>query len=260
MKYLIRNFFKRFFREHTLSFFPKIGQEDYLGQKITYDRKTDIGQHFFYFGSFEENELRIIKKYLHTNSIIIDVGANIGLHTIFFSQTAKNGKVFAIEPSKTTFLNLINNVSSNKNVLPLNLALSNVTQWLNFFESSDNAYSGLKDTQRKPVEQTYEVFATTVDRLSACFALPSIDFVKIDVEGTEMDVLEGMQETIDRFHPVIMCEIFKGENSNLFPEATIEFLLKKGYRANNIIGNDLVAFQDYDEANYSFLFLPGQKT
>src|SRR5258706_7410950 len=61
-----------------------------------------IGQNIF-FGNFENTELLILSNFINNNSVVIDVGANIGFHTVFFASKVNNGFIYSFEPSSREF-------------------------------------------------------------------------------------------------------------------------------------------------------------
>ncbi len=226
------------------------------GRKITYNPNTDIGKNLFFKGEFEKKELELCKKYIKTDAIVLDIGANIGLHSIYFSRVANKGLVFSFEPSLDTYSLLLNNIRNIDNILPLNIAISDSNKIAELYEASDSAYSSLKDTKRKVIKNRLKIICCKLDDFISSFNLSHIDFVKIDVEGLEQDVLEGMLWIMNKYHPAIFCEIYQGSNSNENPEETIRFVIDREYNAFVFNGNDLIKYQKHDDRFYNYLFLP----
>lgn len=228
----------------------------YFGRQISYDPSTDIGGRLFSSGEFEKNEMELCKEYISETSIVLDIGANIGLHSIYFSGLAKSGCVLSFEPSLATFSFLVSNVVNISNIVPINLAVSDEGKIADFYHTSDNAYSSLMDTKRKEVVSVIKVPCMRVDDVVSGLRLDRVDFVKIDVEGLEFSVLKGMIEVISRFKPVIFCEIYKGTHSNQQPDETVRFLVERGYRALVMCKGKLVDYETHNDALYNYLFLP----
>ena len=228
----------------------------YLGRQISYDPYTDIGGQLFSSGEFEKKEMDLCKEYISETSIVLDIGANIGLHSIYFSSLAKDGCIFSFEPSLTTFSFLVSNVANITNIVPINLAISDEGKIANFYHTSDNAYSSLMDTKRKEVVSVIKVPCMRVDDVVSGLHLDRVDFVKIDVEGMEFEVLKGMVEVISKYQPVIFCEIYKGKHSNQQPDETVQLLIEKGYRALVMSKGKLVDYEKHNDALYNYLFLP----
>jgi len=233
--------------------------DEFEGHKIAYNPNTDIGAALFFRGEFEKDEIQLCKRYIKNDSVILDVGANIGLHSISFSRLAPEGLVISFEPSKDTFSLLLNNIQDINNILPLNIGVSDKTQIAEFYVASDNAYSSLKNTGRKEVCGKTRVLCMSIDDLLTKLPLKRIDFVKIDVEGFEQKVLEGMKLIIDKYSPVIFCEIYKGTDSNEDPEATVKCLTDKGYKAFVCDGVNLTSFVKHDDNQYNYFFVPDDR-
>src|ERR1700722_15371191 len=212
------------------------------GHRFAFDPATDIGMQLLVTGSFEEEAIVRCAQFIRPDGMVIDVGANIGLHTVRFAEFAKASKVICFEPARATFAYLLQNVKEMPNVVPLNVALSDSNGLQNFFVAADNAFSGLKDTKRKPILRQEAVACFTGDAI----LLPLVqnqrgDLVKSDVEGLETQVLHGMKEFIACHRPVIFCEIFGGKHSNPDPQATVELCIAFGYDPFVLKAGQLVA-------------------
>jgi FkbM family methyltransferase len=227
------------------------------GRKFCFDPATDIGMEILLTGRFERDAIAACANYIRPESVVVDVGANIGVHAVHFAQFARAGKVICFEPSRSTFATLLHNVGDLTNVIPLNVALSDATGLQTFFVAADNAYSGLKDTNRKPIVRRESIACFRGDEiLSALLKHERIDFIKIDVEGFEMQVLQGMRELIVRHRPVIFCEIFAGQRSNPDPVSTVQFCLSLGYDAFVLEDAKLVPAGAHSDELYNYFFIP----
>ena len=108
--------------------------------KLTYDPNSEIGRYLFFRGSFEEQILKKIKQTVKSGDIVLDVGANIGVHTLVFSTLVGNsGQVVAIEPQskvrKRLVVNLENNQIGNVHVLGCAIgAEDNVIELVTFIQ------------------------------------------------------------------------------------------------------------------------------
>jgi len=227
-----------------------------LGHDFRYDPDTNIGRCLYSNGGFEQEEIRFCHQYIEPQSIVVDIGANVGLHTLFYSDFARQGLVLSFEPARDTFFYLLGNVQHLKNVIPLNIALSDAVGISEFFVASDDAYSGLKDTRRKEIVNRYRVVSMRLDDILLPMGLDRVDFVKIDVEGLERNVLSGMAGIMEIYHPVLFCEIYKGDNSNEDPEETVHYVMGKGYHAFVLNGNELAKYTKHDDKYYNYFFLP----
>lgn len=257
-KITFKNFSKETCGNMYINLLSKVKREykhTISGKVIYYDINNDIGRNLYLTGKFEESELKLCAEYLQQDSVVLDIGANIGLHSVFFS-TITDSLIYSFEPSKKTFGKLIRNTESIDNILTFNFALSNENQIVDFYEAKDNAYSSLKDTKRKAIESISKVICLKLDDLFQLFNPSKIDFVKIDVEGFEQNVLEGMQNIISKFKPVIYCEIYKGTDSNPDPLRTINFIKKFGYDVLVIRENKIADFDIHIDIFHNYFFIP----
>ena len=142
---------------------------DNLGSIIMeYDYNSAIGNALFFSGYFEEKEIVFFLNKLSQDNepVILDVGANIGLHTIKWAKAFSKVKIFSFEPSPNTRNILERNIVRNeicKKVTIVPQAVSNVPGNANFLCCEDDAYSSLKDTRRKKIVSSLEVSVTTID-------------------------------------------------------------------------------------------------
>jgi FkbM family methyltransferase len=164
-------------------------------------------------GDYEPDTLSIIREYVLPGGVAIDVGANVGAISIVLAdQVGCSGKVYAIEPGTDTFNRLQRNIGLNPNlsmVISLhNLGCAEESGKLVYHElahARGNAILGDLDTEWI-AHKSQEVPVTTIDAFVANNAITRVDFMKIDVEQMEYNVLLGSQETLAKFHPIIYFE------------------------------------------------------
>jgi len=152
--------------------------------------------------SFESNTTELIKKMITKGESVIDIGANIGYFTLIFAKiVGAQGQVFAFEPDTENFNLLKKNISYNnyENVTVENLALSDFTGKTKLYISKYNngmhrIYPSLLCT-----EDFININVKTLDDyLEKIDYHKKISFVKIDVEGSELNVLRGMKSIIEK--------------------------------------------------------------
>jgi FkbM family methyltransferase len=229
------------------------------GHKVYFDPGTDIGWRLLREGQFEHKEIELCRTFLNSRSVVIDIGANIGLHTVAFSSMANEGLVFAVEASPQTFRWLLRTTEGLSNVVPLDVAMGSSNGITEFFVAEDNAYSGLRDTGRKTLMRVVRVPCYTADHALLPLLPRKVDMVKIDVEGLETEVLAGMSTLLEQSRPVVFCEIFGGDASNPDPEFTIRSLSEKGYRPYTFDGDRLQPFIRHNDLVYNYFFVPEEK-
>lgn len=174
---------------------------DYIGEKINKTRSF-----------YEKQFLETIYEIVPVDGMIIDVGANIGNHTIFFSSVMGQS-VLAIEPIERNFKLLKDNVRNNciENVLLINVALSDKEGLLKFKQMHTNncgSFSAQINTDEFISDETIDMSkAVTLDKLIyEADIKDKINLIKIDVEGMELAVLGGAIDTIKNNLPIIACE------------------------------------------------------
>jgi FkbM family methyltransferase len=163
-------------------------------------------------------ELGMLAKYIPKGSTTIDVGANVGDFSRRLSELSGGGMVLAFEPqslprSVMTMAGFFRR-KSNITVQPLALGDHDGMVTLNVpIKKSKNIGVGLAhigdatDMQARFDVKHELVPLTTLDKVVVHFETGPISFIKIDVEGGELDVLRGAEQTIAQHRPVILCEV-----------------------------------------------------
>jgi len=166
---------------------------------------------------------------------IIDVGGYIGMHAMFFARAVgETGKVITLEPNPRNYEELDHNVRLNNfnNITCMQIGLGKNQERLDLITDpiyparGSVAKSGAADQRETRV---FNVQIFPLDSLVKTDKLPRPDFIKVDVEGFELDVLYGMVETIDTYKPHLFIEIH-GET----PRKLVELLASKGYSVYHI--------------------------
>ena len=161
---------------------------------------------------FERKELEQIKKYIKIDDggyRILDIGANIGNHTMFFCNECGVEKVYALEPCKDTFDILKRNIEINH--LEQRVELFNVACGAKREKGNIVIMSNEAGRNRVVSDVGGDIDIVAVDDLG----LGKIDFVKIDVEGFEYNVIRGMAKLLERCAPIIYIEIFEQNYSKV---------------------------------------------
>jgi len=150
---------------------------------------------------WEEAFLELMAKYIKPGSAVIDAGAYIGTHALAMAKmTGPRGRVYAFEPQKKVFRELVFNLieNHNQNVIPLRFALGENTRIVEM-DKSENGLDGIVRVGQGGDQAELR----TIDS----FKLRNISFIKIDVEGYEDQVLEGARQTLaDNRNPPILIE------------------------------------------------------
>lgn len=155
---------------------------------------------------FEIDVLERCRRYVPQGASIIDAGANIGNHAVYFAKLCGAKKIFAFEPLRQTFKILERNIQLNapEKIQCFNFALGAAEGRAELRKYAlDNLGAtvlGVSDAGQYPV--------LPLDS----FEFDALDVIKIDVEGAEVSVLEGARQTLAKFRPVIVTEILPETN------------------------------------------------
>jgi len=163
-------------------------------------------------GKFPDYEWILQEQYtklLDPGDVVLDIGAHKGRHLSCFLDLVKdNGKVFAFEPLRSKYKELISNFGSENNVYLYNVALSDSTGTLDFHENETYPEeSGLQKriyNRDDGIVITYKVDVITLDEMKDNFT--KVDYVKIDTEGAEISILRGASGIINEHRPIISLE------------------------------------------------------
>lgn len=190
---------------------------------ITHD--SYIGRSLDLYGEFSPGEAALFSQFLKLGMTALDVGANMGAHTVLFAQkVGPQGRVIAFEPQRVIHQLLCANIMMNGhvNVEARLAAAGSASSTLHVppvnYGAAGNygslALGGYKQGETVPVE--------TIDGLN----LPQCHFIKVDVEGMEAEALRGAAATLKRCRPLLYVENDRREKS----AELIELLFNADYR------------------------------
>jgi len=199
--------------------------------------------------------------------VIFDVGANVGEYSLLISKVFKdfNFELFAFEPSLETYKFLSKNVSIVESIHPVNKALGNEAGKMTLYGSKDNdelASLFQRDvlvsmTDNKMTKEEIEV--STIDLFCQTNKINHIHFLKIDVEGNELNVLKGARRMLSENRIGTIQFEFGGTaiDSKIFINDFIKLLSCHGYSMGRILRNGIDEYNNYtiyrevfDFANY----------
>ena len=213
------------------------------------------------FFDYEKEEFSMIEKLVSDGDVIYDIGANIGWHSINLAVSRRSSRIFAFEPVPVTFRSLTTNLALNNltHVTPLNFGLSNQDGSFDlFYYSEGSANASLRNVANRDDAVAVSCRLKTLDNFAKENGLP-VNFIKCDVEGAELLVLQGGCDTIDTDHPIIFLEILRKWSAkfNYDPNEIFALLGSKGYQAFTVAGPVLVPFdqmtQETVKTNFFFL-------
>ncbi len=185
--------------------------------KINFDTSSYVEWELFFRGYYEKNVIDAMKKIVKPGFVAMDVGANIGTHTLIMAKAVGDtGKVFAFDPHLESAERLKENVNLNnfQNVEIAQIGLSNKKGTMTLFSYSDEmADHGTASLYDLPNLQktAVEVPISTIDTFVEEKKINRLDFVKIDTRGSDFPIILGARESIKKFQPFIIFE-FNREN------------------------------------------------
>ena len=197
--------------------------------------KVDLGDYVgngIYFG-FLDFEIRALLKLCQRDSVVLDIGANIGWTALNLARIAQNGKIFAFEPDEASMASLRANIALNHaaNIQPCPYGLGDQNRDL-YLETRETSNAGMNRICPRKSKGGRPTQVVRLDDFQPTATLNRLDLVKIDVEGFELKVLRGGQRLIRMTMPSLFIEI---DDANLQDHgdsaaALIHFLGELGYR------------------------------
>ncbi len=182
-------------------------QQTRYGFMILNKYDDTICEHLRVFGEWSEGEIDALRPVVSKGDVVLDIGANIGTHTLFFSDAVgSQGHVHSFEPQRIPFLTLCGNVAINSLVnvttYPVGVgeyATTMILEPTDPFKARNIGGTALGRGD-KPGEKVSIVTIDSLDFLKQC------NLIKIDVEGMEINVLRGAFKTIQTFRPYLYLE------------------------------------------------------
>ena len=230
IKYL---YFILILKNNNIKATSKIGISNY---SISLNIGDFIEYWIFVDGLYEKNWINKIVKYV-AGKTFLDVGANIGAYSLSLAKSAK--KVYAFEPLNESRNKLNKSLSDNNidNITVINKAVSSTDnrKMKLYINPGDKGQSSLsiKFSSRYQLVQTIQL-----DSFIKSNNIRSIGLIKIDVEGYEAKVLQGLSKTISKRHPAILVELNKiiAEKSGSDILEIYTFLNSRGYTGETVNG------------------------
>ncbi len=188
-----------------------------------------------------DSEIRLARfliKQLNAGETFCDVGAHFGYFTLLASQlVGEKGKVISFEASRATFGVLQKNTAAAKNIIIENKAAADANQEFVFYEYPVllSEYNSLMLPEKNELKKTKEGAPKKIkiagQKLDDYFFKKNISpaIIKIDVEGAELQVLDGMTHFLKNSTPVLVMEYLMENSQNKIHEKAIDFIENKGY-------------------------------
>ena len=220
-----------------------------FSQRFTVSLCDYIQQRLFYFGVWEKNLTNYISENLSTGDIFVDVGANIGYYSLMASRlVGNNGFVHAIEASPSIYTALCNNITLNQcsNIISHNMAASDEKGTIDIYkgrkENIGQTTVRIENSSKYNFEKESSVSADTLDNIIGLENLLNARIIKVDVEGAEWQVLQGIKGLFKKFSETteIIIEVSPESllKQNILPQQLIQLFTNSGYNAYVIPDNN----------------------
>jgi FkbM family methyltransferase len=235
---------------------PIVRIEEFQGTFLL-DRRSHLFARIVHEGFYEPELAAVCVANLDATRDAIDVGANAGLYTNLMARQLGGGRVLAIEPAANALAKLLSNVTRN-GIEAQTLVFEGVasdrecTRTLKIVAGKDE-YSSVGTLAHPSIAnekfETIDVHSTTIDALVRGHGLDP-GFIKIDVEGTEHEVLRGAEATLRRHRPVILSELsahLLAQNGTSAWDV-VEYMQRLGYRVTDPLSpGGRFAVRDYGD-------------
>jgi len=215
---------------------PALRAEYADGRLFSFPARDSMHWPVFAFGEYEPAESAMVRRILRSGDLAVDIGANIGWFSLLMgSCVGDRGSVIAIEPTPPIRRKLLENVSANPSlnirVLPIAVgAMASVAE-IHLFQELPHGHASLSHLGRSD-DITFEVRVDRLDDVINSEGKPPT-LIKVDVEGSELDVLRGAEELLSSPAPPIWMLEVNHETSAGF-----------GYRASVLL-EVLRSYHDY---------------
>ncbi len=177
---------------------------------------------------------------MREDDVVIDIGAHVGVFSLKAAKRART--VVAIEPHPFNYRLLLRNIASNRlrNIIPMNLALSDYNGIAKLYIRNDSGNHTIKKEIVLSPHRYVEVEVKTLDRLMDELKLSRVSFIKIDAEGAELDILKGGKRLLRE------NDVFLAIAAYHIPTEVYElsrYLLRNGFRVFTLARKYIYAFK-----------------
>lgn len=178
------------------------------GARFHFDRVDFIPLLLYYTGVFEPGMLRYLRALLKPGDVVVDVGANVGFHTLeCWNVVGPNGQVISIEASPDHVESIRRNLRTNDypddNVLNVAVGDSDGEASLGLPEGGNQGMFGINAGSGG----AFNIALRRIDDLLKGHQLSSLAVIKMDIEGSELSALRGASDILRRLHPAILIEL-----------------------------------------------------
>lgn len=181
--------------------------------KLLVNTKEFISWNILFLNHYEQNTNLILQKKIKEGMYVVEAGSQIGSETVLLGAlVGSTGKVFAFEPNPLTLKRLRLNIEINDfsdRIVSADIALGDTNQAISFFIDDEKEPNQGRASKYNYDARTIKITARQqkLDDWMREHNIPRIDFIKMDVQGAEIDVLHGAKKSIKQFKPLIFTEV-----------------------------------------------------
>ncbi len=247
---------KKYLNSQKIFYLTKMGPIEVHGNKMYLQNKSYQSDCLLNRGFFERLGTKLVLDKIKKEEVVIDLGANIGYYTLLFAKIVGNkGKVFAFEPDPDNFKFLKKNVDKNNfmNVQLEQKAVSNTNGTTKLFLNEGNKGAHRIYHSELAGNEYKEVKVITLDSFFKKMKVDQkIDFIKMDIEGSEFEALKGMKNLLDNNPSITLFLEFDPKQIRAFgsdPMDIIDFLKQNNFKILKLnledpVNNYLMPFDD----------------
>lgn len=207
--------------------------------------KEGIDLAIYVLGGFELRTLRRYAQLIKAGDVVLDIGANVGAHTLPLAQlVGTTGKVFSFEPTAYAFAKQQANIALNPSLVSRISAHQMMLMATDAAPLQESVYSSwpleaaddLHSEHHGRLMETHGAVTGTLDSFVRNAGIKHIDFIKLDVDGNENDVLAGANAVLEKSKPKIMLELAPyvyGSEPHKFDEL-LDDLWRMGYQISDM--------------------------
>jgi FkbM family methyltransferase len=215
------------------------------------DLEEGIDLSIYLLGGFELRVLRKYRELVRPGDVVIDIGANIGAHTLPLSVlVGGTGRVLACEPTRYAYVKLRANIAANPHLAARITAHQTMLSSRGADRLPDAIYSSWPMTSVENLHELHQgrlmstrgAAVSTLDELVSSQRLSQIALIKLDVDGHEYEVLQGGQDTFRRLKPTLLVELapyVHKDNQERF-DSMLCLLWEAGYRLSDVATGKLL--------------------
>jgi FkbM family methyltransferase len=218
------------------------------------DLSEGIDLAIFAFGQFENETAKALAGIVQPGAIALDIGANIGAHTLPLARlVGPHGKVYAFEPTQYAFGKLKKNLALNPELVNRVVA-EQIRLTKSGADDPGEIYSSWKVVGQESRHQkhfgipksTEGALTATLDEYCEDAGIQKLDFIKLDVDGFEVEVIKGGTNTLRHFRPPICMELspYVLEERGTSAEQLLGELRECGYQLVDLKSRDKITRQD----------------